>query len=145
VKSKSPSLADTPDEALVEAVRVALIRDAESGARVVDVIVEAVRTALRDTGSDVPPVKELIKFRNVPSIYPHRVDISEVFRFRHPGVRGVCLQAVKVPGAGFCTTMEWLRQFIAATQEAATTSTTKAPARRRNRLAKAFDGREVRK
>lgn len=87
-----------------------------------------------------PSLPALISFKQVPKQLPNRVHISAPHRWRKDGVHGVRLRAVKVPGCGWCTTREWLQQFIAdVTAASASTEAPKpSPAPRRQRLANAF-------
>jgi hypothetical protein len=81
---------------------------------------------------------ELIPLQQVPTELPIRVHISLPYRWRKDGVHGVRLRAVKVPGCGWCTTREWLRQFIAEVTAARAAIDARPTSPRRRRLADAF-------
>jgi len=83
---------------------------------------------------------DLIPLKQVPKELPNRVHISAPHRWRLHGVLGVRLLAVKVPGCGWCTTREWLRQFITEVTAArqAADQPLPSPTRRRGRLAASF-------
>ena len=59
-------------------------------------------------------VSDLIPLNKVSDIWPKPVHVSVPHRWRDPGVSGVRLRVVKVPGVGWCTTRDWLAEFITA-------------------------------
>lgn len=59
----------------------------------------------------------LIPFKDVSKHWPTPLHVSQPHRWRKHGVRGAKLKAVLVPGCGYCTTKEWLADFIAASQD----------------------------
>ncbi len=67
-----------------------------------------------------PPddLSDLIPLREVGRHLPHRsgraLHHSTVYRWATRGVAGVRLQTLRAPGAGRCTTQQWLREFVAA-------------------------------
>jgi hypothetical protein len=86
-------------------------------------------------------IADLIQLKRVPKLLPERVHVSGPFRWRDPGIFGVQLRAVKVPGVGWCTTRAWLVAFINAVTAARTKAERPSATHRRSRRSDSFKRR----
>lgn len=99
---------------------------------------------MRDTTTDpataaepLPPLDDLLPLGQVPQHLPGRAGKrchrSVPYRWATRGLRGHRLRTVYVPPAGLCTTLPWLRQFLAGVAAMSSAAAASPPPRRPRR------------
>ncbi len=66
---------------------------------------------------EVPPLDQLIPLAELPKRIPpapggRRLHKHVPYRWAGPGLRGVILKTITLPGTGKATTLDWYRQFV---------------------------------